>query len=198
MKGMISLLKCSALAVALVVACSGCAHIPKTSIPTTKISQPPPGKALVNFHRPSGMGRLQAYPIFDANGKMLVDLPGCAMFQAVCDPGDNIFIGITSDRVSVLNAKVAPDRIYDVLVDIGMGTWTQSMFFSPMDKNNKRKTKIPSFERREKLVLVINPNSPRVSEYEAAKQRQIMEIKTDFLGGAKSDRVKYLNPDDCR
>jgi hypothetical protein len=176
---------------------AGCAGIPRTDLNAVRLSQPPPGKALVNFHRPSGWGGNRALPIFDGNGKMLVDLPGEAMYQKVCDPGEHVFVA-WADHVSVVQADLAPDKIYDIVVDVSLGWVQANIFLSPMDKNDSRRPRLAEFERREKRTVSINPASPRTVEYEAAHQQHLAEIKSDFFGGAKSDRVRHLQKDDCR
>ena len=100
--------------------CVGCSGLPKQLTKTQRIEQPPAGKALVNFHRPSTWGGGQLYPIFDLNGKMLIDLPGGCEFQQVCEPGENVFMG-WAEHVAVVKADVAPDKVYDVMVDVSMG-----------------------------------------------------------------------------
>ena len=67
-----------------------------------------------------------------------------------------------------------------------------------MTKNDARRSKLVDFSRREKWTIAINPNSPRVAEYEASQHARVEQIKKDFLNGEKSDRVKVLSKDDCR
>ncbi len=126
-KKIIHLLTFCSLLAAAVVLC-GCASVPKTCRIVTRISQPPPGKALVNFHRPSSYGKPVGVPIFDINGKMLVDMRGASLFQVVCDPGETVFIG-WAEHVTVIKADVAPDKIYDIMVDVAPG-WVYSQHLS--------------------------------------------------------------------
>jgi hypothetical protein len=175
----------------------GCSSVPKTDRVVDRISQPPPGKALVNFHRPSGYAGGRLIAIFDRNGKMLVDLPGRALFQQVCDPGEQVFM-VWADHVTVVKADLAPDKIYDIMVDVSMGWVQANIVLSPVGKDDPRRAKLAEFERRERRTLGVNPESPRVAEYEAKNQPRVAEIKQDFLAGAKSDRVRHLQKDDCR
>jgi|GEM_PF-1157478 len=177
---------------------TGCASVPKTSKVVERISQPPPGKALVNFHRPSSYGKPVGVSIFDINGKMLVDMRGASLFQAVCDPGETVFISWTELVVTVIKADLASDKIYDVMVDVAPGIFTANIFLKPLTKGDPRRAKLAEFDKREKWTLAIDPASPRVAEYEAKNQKRIQEIKQDFLGGKKSERVKLLAEDDCR
>jgi hypothetical protein len=196
MKTLLRLLPLAAL-VALVS--TGCSSIPKTTVLATRISQPPPGKALVNFHRPSNYGGNRLVPIFDGNGKILMDLPGKTLFQHVCNPGEQVYI-VWADHVTVLKAELAPDKTYDVMVDIGMGWVQANIVLAPLDKNDPRRAKLAEFNKREKRTLGLNSASSRVAEYEANNQKRVAEIKRDFLesNGSKVNRVKYLQRDDCR
>jgi hypothetical protein len=176
--------------------CVGCASLPKQLTKVERIQQPPAGKALVNFHRPSTWGGNQLFPIFDVNGKMLIDLPGGCEFQQVCEPGENVFMG-WAEHVSAVKVDAAPDKTYDIMVDISMGWIKGNIFMSPMAKGDARRSKLPDFERREKTVVALNRNQ-HVIDYEAKNQKRVEEIKRDFLGGQKSERVTSLQKDDCR
>jgi len=152
---------------------------------------------LVNFQRPSNFGGKICGAIFDGNGKMLVDLPGGSLYQYVCDPGEHVFI-TWADRVSVVKADVAPDKTYDIMADTAAGWARPGIFFTPLTKDNPRRAKLAEFEKREKRTLALNPDSPRAIEYQANCQTHIDQIRKDFLGGPKSDRVSIMQKDDCR
>ena len=136
-------------------------------------------------------------PIFDGNGKMLIDLPGGALYQHVCDPGEQIFVA-WAEHVSVVKADVAPDKIYDILVDVSIGWVQANIFLSPLTKDSPRRAKLAGFEKRERATLNLNPASPHIAAYEANSQQRIQDIKRDFLGGQKDERVKLMKKNDCR
>ena len=184
------------LSVVAFVSCCGCAGLPKQLTKVQRIEQPPAGKALVNFHRPSTWGGNQLYPIFDINGKMLIDLMGGCEFQQVCEPGENVFMG-WAEHVAVVKADLAPDKVYDIVVDVSMGWVKGNIFMSPLAKGDPRRSKVAEFEQREKTVLGLNRNQ-HIVDFEAKNQTRVGEIKRDFLSGQKSDRVKVLSKDDCR
>jgi hypothetical protein len=172
------------------------AGLPKHLTKVQRIAAPPSGKALVNFHRPSNWGGAEKFAIFDINGKMLMDLPGGCEFQMVCDPGERVFIA-WADHVTVVKADLAADKTYDIMVDIAMGWVRGNIMLIPMEKNDARRDKLDSFEKREKRVVALNRNK-HVEDYEAKNKDRIEQIKKDFLSGEKSDRVKELHRDDCR
>ena len=88
---------------------AGCASRSQYPKVVQRISQPPPGKALVNFQRPSSYGKPISVPLFDINGKMLVDMRGASLNQIVCDPGEKVFIG-WAEHVTVIKADLAPTK----------------------------------------------------------------------------------------
>ena len=183
---------------------TGCSSIPKTTRLAERISQPPPGKALVNFHRPSNYGAGRLIAIFDGNGKMLIDLPVTSLFQHVCDPGERVFM-VWDDRVSVVKAELAPDKVYDIRVDISdikvdlfMGWVRANIVLTPLRKNDSGRAELAGLEKQEKRTLSLNSSSPRVAEHEAKSQMTVADINKDFLTSQQADCVKYLQKDDCR
>lgn len=175
---------------------TGCSSLPKHMTTTTRIEAPPPGKALVNFHRPTGYGKMVLYPIFDGEGKFICDIRGNSVFQYVCDPGQHVFMG-WADHVSVVEAQVAADKIYDIMVDVGMGWVQANIRMEPLVQGDERRKELADFERREKFVLAIQ-DTEHVRDYQDRNLGRVQEIKRDFLEGEKSDRVRHLSPEDSR
>jgi hypothetical protein len=175
---------------------TGCGSLPKHVPIITRQAAPPPGKALVNFHRPSNWGGGEFYAIFDGNGTFLCDLPGGSEFQYLADPGEHIFLG-WADQVSVIKADLEADKIYDVMVDIGMGWIRGNIKLVPLAQGDERRAELPKFEKREKRVVGMN-RTDHVVQYEQKHQQKIQEIKRDFVGGEKADRLRYLRKEDAR
>ena len=175
---------------------TGCAGLPKHVATTTRVANPPPGKALVNFHRPTGYGGMALFPIFDGDGKFICDLPGQSVYQYTCDAGKHLFIG-WADHVTVLEAEVDANKIYDVMVDVGMGWIQANIRMTPLAKDVPRGARLAEFEKREKWVVAIQRDG-HVAEYEQKNQARVQQIKSDFLGGEKSERTRSLQKDDCR
>jgi hypothetical protein len=184
----------AALVVSLVVL-SGCSSLPKDMSVTPRLDQAPAGKALVNFHRPSKWGGAERFAIFDGKGTMLVDLPGGAEFQYVCDPGEQVFIA-WADQVSLVKADVAAGKVYDIMVDISMGWVRGNIKLIPLAKSDERRPRLAEFEKKEKVLA--QSRTAHITEYEQKHQAKLDEIKKDFLAGAKSERVRHLAKDDCR
>lgn len=175
---------------------TGCAGLPKHISTTTRIINPPPGKALINFHRPTKYGGAALYPIFDGTGKFICDLPGESVYQYVCDPGKHVFIG-WADQVTLMETEVDAHKIYDVMVDVGMGWVQANIRMTPLSKDDPRRARLAEFESREKNIVVMQRDD-HVIQYEQKNQARVQQIKSDFLGGAKSERTRSLQRDDCR
>lgn len=184
-----------ALAFALALCC-GCSHLPNHMTKTERIMAPPAGKALVNFHRPTGYAEAILYPIFFGDGSFIGELPGESIIQYVCNPGKCHFIG-WMEHVSVVEAEVAADKVYDLMIDVQMGWVKANINMVGLARNDPRRAKLSAFEKREKNILATQ-RAPYVIQYEQRSQARIQEIKRDFLGGEKSDRVEHVKADDCR
>ncbi len=188
------------LSVLALLWCCGCgsvrAGVPKTSKVVARISQPPPGKALVNFHRPTSFVQAHCIPIFDINGKMLVEMRGASLFQIVCEPGETVFIG-WADHVTVIKANLAPDKIYDIMVDVTPGLLVAQVFFTPLTKGDPRRAQLAEFDKREKwtiAIIRIHPVLPSMKPRTA----NVSSRSRGLLGGRKSDRVTYQRQYHCR
>jgi hypothetical protein len=83
------------------------------------------------------------------------------------------------------------------MVDIGMGWVKANIKLHPMAKGDPRRPRLAEFEKRARLVVGMQ-RTEHVAEYESKNQFRVEEIKRDFLGGAKQERVQVLRPDDCR
>jgi hypothetical protein len=174
--------------------CSGCGT-PRQTTQVQRLAVPPPGKALVNFHRPSNAAGLITYPIFHENGQMLSKLPRRGLFQYFCDPGEQVFIS-WGEHVSVIKADLAADKVYDIMADFRLG-WVRNDFaLVPLAKGDKRRAELAKFEARE--VLTVLDRSDDVIRYETDHKAKIEEIRRDFLGGEKADRVSRITKEDCR
>ena len=199
---------------------------PKTSVETERINQPPPGKALVNFHFPKDamlntLDSLDALfdtdaearesekkstlsagevAIFDGSSQLLIYLPQDCVFQHVCDPGEQVFMAWRGprSRATVVKADLLPDEIYDILVGkTAAGLTYDNASLIPMAKENPKRAKLAKYEVRAILPVALNSSSPRVANLEAQMAGQIEKTQTDLLNG-KTNRVLYLHPDDHR
>ncbi len=200
---------CSATVLAL---SSGCASFKfdQNVVRSTRISQPPPGKALVNFHRPSNWAGAYLSPVFDGNRQFIGLLEGASEFQWVCPPGEHVFVSwseapITmkqaqapSGAVAALQAQVQADKVYDVMVDLTPGWGSPPVAFAPLTRGSERRDRLAEFEGREKKVTSGMQPTADVTEYQRNRQNKAQGILQDFVQGSKRDKLRYLKPDDFR
>ena len=169
-------------------------HITKVE----RIPAPPTGKALVNIHRTGFAGAIGnniRNPIFDESGTFLMDLPGNCDCQLVCEPGQKTFITwYGANPINVVTAELAPDKTYDLLFD---STFTK-IIFVPYPKTPAGRKKLEKIERQHQKRVFRLERDEVALNFESLQKAHIEQIKTDFLGGKKSDRVVHVNKDDCR
>jgi len=126
---------------ALVVACGllgGCAGTVKSmrEAPVEKSvsMRPEPGKALVVFMRPSGMGFAVQSSVFDVNDNepSLVGIVAAktkVAYQAA--PGVHLFMAI-GESADYMEAELLPDRTYYAQVSPRMGLWKARFSVEPV------------------------------------------------------------------
>jgi len=169
-------------------------HITKV----TRIPAPPAGKALVNIHRANFGGGWTANvrtPLFDESGTFLMDLPRRCECQLVCEPGQKTFISwYGANPVNVITADLAPDKTYDLLIDL---TWPK-IIFVPFSKDPAGRKKLEKIEKQDANEVFRLERDQTALDYESSQKAHIDQIKKDFLGGGKSDRVVHVSKDDCR
>jgi len=191
---------------ALLTGC-GSTFAKRNGVVSARLDEPLSGKAMINFHRPSGYMGGVALVAFAATGEFVGVVPSRSELQWMCEPGDHVVMtwcqergklrGI-SGRVSVLKAEVEAGKVYDVMVDASPGGWVATVTLDPLKKEATRRARVEEFERREQVVLRGVQDTEEVRKYKTRHQKQLEEIKKDFLGGSKQERVVFLQKDDSR
>lgn len=161
--------------------------------PATAVEAPPAGKALVNFHRPSNYGGGADFPIYDRT-RLVGNLEGKSMFQYIAEPGEHLFIG-RADKVSVVKAQLAADKVYDIAVDVGMGMMQANVHLAALGKGDERRAKLADWQAKERVIGL--SDQAEADRFAERKRKDIEKIIADFEG-PKKDRVQLLAADDCR
>jgi hypothetical protein len=97
--------------------------------------KPSPGKALVNFVRPSGYGRAAKATLWDGDKLIGVSF-GKQRFQYECEPGKHLFIA-WSEYKSPVEAELLPDRVYYIALRIRMGAWRGRIHQVPLNPGHE-------------------------------------------------------------
>jgi hypothetical protein len=166
----------------------------------TRMAAPPEGKALVNIYRIGGVGPFGAdirIPIFDESGKLLMDLPLKAECQFVFEPGSKSLITwFGANPIDVLTADLAPNKTYDLVFDVSV--WKGGPYFVPLSQASHGLQNLRKLEKRVPKGVYVLERDDVALAFEASQKDHIDQIRADFLGGKKSDRVIHVNKDDCR
>jgi len=166
----------------------------------SRLAAPPEGKALVNIYRIGGQGPWGAdirIPIFDESGKFLMDLPKKSECQLVFEPGTKTLITwFGSNPINIVTADLAPNKTYDLVFDVSI--WRGGTYLVPLSQAPHDLQKYEKLEKDLiKKVYALERDEAAVN-FETSQKAHIEEIKVDFLGGTKSDRVVHVKKDDCR
>ena len=176
--------------------CGGTLYM-REALPNEVLVAPPPGKVLVNIHRPSDYGGNRLYSLFDKTRFMGLS-EGEQRFQYVCDPGEHVFIGYLNGSiwatVSVIKADLLPDKIYDCVIDAGY--FTSSIAVNPLPQADKRRPKLPDWD--EDQTTMVLDDATNFGAWEADQAEDNEEILKEFVKGEKKDRLKQLAKSDHR
>jgi hypothetical protein len=137
MKSSVTLLRLAlfALAVGLLGGCAGpIKNMREAAIEKTASLKPEPGKALVVFMRPSGLGYAVQSSVFEVkdNQPVLVGIVAAktkVAYQAT--PGNHLFMAI-GESADYMQANLLPDRTYYVQVSPRMGMWKARFSLEPV------------------------------------------------------------------
>lgn len=115
---------------------------------------PSPGKALVYFMRPSGMGFAIHFQIY--NGRQLIGLSQAkSYFVYECDPGTQMFLGMAENKIG-LKAELEAGKTYYVLTQVRMGAWKARMGIIPVTPGTQWWDVVESY----KTALIYNAAEP--------------------------------------
>ncbi|MGE0707864.1 MAG: hypothetical protein AB7N76_12855 [Planctomycetota bacterium] len=184
--------------VAALTVLAGCGGVPhmREAEPGELLSAPPAGKVLVNFNRDSGYGGHRVYAFFDGT-RFVGCNKGAQRVQYVCEPGQHVFIGyLTSSiwaTVSVVDAELLPDKVYDCIVDIGY--FTAMIAMNPLKRGDARRGRLADWDE-DQDTLVLDPEG-RAVRYEAEQAETNQKI-LDEHKTKERDPAKVLAPDDHR
>ncbi len=184
----------SLLFLALLMA-GGCGGVRFMEPTTAFVTLPPPGKALVNFFRPSDWEGDEELAIFDGL-RLIGNIEDEMMFTCIVDPGEHLFIS-RKQKVSVISATLLPGRTYDVLISSDViSAWGSDVYMVPITRDSKYRRKLDAWEEDLTHMALV-----RDAETEALERRMagaLDRITRDFTTGEKRDRLLVLSAEDHR
>ena len=159
----------------------GCAGSSKYMTKATPIEGPPPGKALVYFMRPSGLGFAINFQIWD--GEHFIGLSQAKSYFAYpCEPGKHLFIGMAENKRGI-EADLVAGKSYYVITQVKMGAWRARMGFIPVNPESEFWDVVETYKNS---LNFISPKEEMLAAWENKKQNEVLEV------------ISYLNTPEGR
>jgi hypothetical protein len=119
---------------ALAIGCAGSRYMRVASPP--RAIQAPPDRALVVFLRPSSLAPAATFTVVDGRGSFLGQLGARQYFVLAAPPGAHTFVA-WAENIDVMQAELAPARVYYVLVAARMGAWSAQLSISALTERRQ-------------------------------------------------------------
>jgi hypothetical protein len=167
----------------------GTRYMSKTAV----MNNPPDGKVLVNFHRPSGWSGGYEFNLWD--GEHLIGFnSGKTLVQHVCEPGDHTFIA-RGQSVTVAKGSLLAGKVYDLVCNVRPGVFGATVVIDVVGKSDERRGELAEWMEDERTLRMTDENHREFEQGEVAEIRNIIQ---DFTTGEKSGRLHRINSDDHR
>jgi hypothetical protein len=177
------------LLVALVA--SGCSSS-GPMIKAQRISEPPQGKALVTFVRPSAVGGAVAFGIWDSGSLVGVLNSGtCIQYEAT--PGEHYFLG-RAENWSCVKADLAAGRHYVVKANPVFGVWKARLAFDPVTAADYGK-QLKDVQKWLAQLQPMIPDPQQVETYSQPRRTEVLAAQATFESG--QGRYEILAAQDC-
>jgi hypothetical protein len=190
MKKGIKLMSCLFL---LGVLLAGCAGSSAYMVPATPPQGVTPGKALIYFMRPSGMGFAINFQIWD--GDHFVGLSQAKSYFAYeCDAGKRLFMGIAENKLA-LDADLEAGKSYYVGTNVRMGAFRARLDFTPVTRGSELWDKVDGFKKELNFIAV---KEEERAKWEAEKKAEAQKYIAFFNTEEGKQYIRKLNKEDGR
>ncbi len=177
------------LLVALVA--SGCSSS-GPMIKAQRISQPPQGKALVTFVRPSAVGGAIAFGIWDSDNLVGVLNSGtCIQYEAT--PGEHYFLG-RAENWSCVKADIAAGKHYVVKANPVFGVMKARIAFDPVTVADYGK-QLKDVKKWLDQLQPMTPDPQQAEAYSQPRRTEVLAAQATFESG--KGRSEMLTAQDC-
>jgi hypothetical protein len=178
---------------ALLVGFVGCTGSSQYMQPAPAIQGPSPGKALIYFMRPSGMGFAINFQIWDSDHFIGLS-QAKSYFGYECSPGKHLFVGFAENKQG-LEVDLEAGKTYYALTQVRMGGWRARMAFVPVTRGSEYWNTIDSY--RTKLHYV-EAKQDMLMQWEIQKKAKTLEVLA-FLNSPEGKKyIMRLNRSDGR
>jgi hypothetical protein len=161
----------------LIVGCAGSSqYMNKAATP----DGPSPGKALVYFMRPSGIGFAIHFQIWE-NYRLIGLSQAKCYFAYELDPGKHLFVGRAENK-RVVEADLEAGKTYYILTQVQIGGWKARMAFIPVTRGSEYWDKVELYKQELSSVVL----QKEVAEEWEDKRKD--EINTEL-----NEIISYIN-----
>jgi hypothetical protein len=162
-------------------------------VPATPPQGVTPGKALIYFMRPSGMGFAINFQIWD--GDYFVGLSQAKSYFAYeCDAGKHLFMGIAENKLA-LDADLEAGKAYYVGTNVRMGAFRARLDFTPVTRGSEWWDKVDGFKKELNFIAV---KEEERAKWEAEKKAEAQKYIAFFMTEEGKPYVRKLNKEDGR
>ena len=176
------------LVVLLIFVLVGCAGSSKYMTAAPPPEGPSPGKAMVYFMRPSGMGFAIHFQIWE-NYELIGLSQAKSYFAFECEPGRHYFIGRAENK-RVVEADLEAGKTYYVLTQVKMGAWKARMEFIPVTRGSEYWDKVEEYKQKLNYVVI---EQAVADAWEADRRGEINAELNEIINYVKTpEGQKYM------
>jgi hypothetical protein len=164
----------------------------RVASPESIVTAPKPGKSLVIFMRPSGMG----YAVQSSVFKIVNDTPDlvgivAAKKQVACevDPGEHLFM-VIGESADFMSADLAPDKTYYAYVTPRMGVWKARFSLAPVTSEERETSTFKDCQSSCQWVELSTESANWASSNVNDIQSKYREYHAKWMSKGESERPK--------
>ena len=182
----------SVLLVGVMLMASGCDGGGSLMTRAERISDPPQGKALVTFVRPSAAGGAIAFGIWDSGNLVGVLNSGtCIQYEAAA--GEHYFLG-RAENWSCVKADLAAGKHYVVKANPVFGVMKARVAFDPVTAADYGK-QLKDVKKWLAQLQPVAPDPQRAEAYSEPRRAEVLAAQATFQSG--QGRSATLAAQDC-
>ena len=163
------------------------------------VKRPENGRALIVFERENvRAGEWFTATIWEItqrqkDPKLVGCLHSTMKFMTEVDPGEHYFMAILEGKAELLKANIVGNKIYYVLMKMGVESWSSVSYFSPIKKGQDNPIKLSNFS-------ILNSNAFKWEQENLQSAREHMQKVYDKWDkmSEKEKAKRSLNSEDGR
>src|SRR5262245_27980378 len=185
-------------AAALLGGCAGTVKNMQEAAPDAAVPVPQPGKAMVVFMRPSGMGFAIQSSVFEVKEEVRPELAGIVAAKTKIayqvDPGQRLFM-VIGESADFITADLVAGRTYYAYVAPRMGFWKARFALEPKSKQDLESDTFKADLQECRWVVVTPQSFQWMQENMASIHSKRTEYYKDWQEKPAEERLRLLAED---